>query len=65
MTAGAAAEFESHRSRLFSLAYRLLGSASEAEDAVQDTCLRWSAADRVRTVLNPGKLRVVTAQLAG
>jgi RNA polymerase sigma-70 factor (ECF subfamily) len=41
----AAAEFESHRSRLFSLAYRMLGSASEAEDIVQDTYLRWSAAD--------------------
>ncbi|MET9533506.1 RNA polymerase sigma-70 factor [Streptomyces sp. NPDC006649] len=46
MTTEAAAEFESHRPRLFSLAYRLLGSASEAEDAVQDTYLRWSAADR-------------------
>lgn len=41
----AVAEFESHRSRLFSLAYRMLGSASEAEDIVQDTYLRWSAAD--------------------
>ncbi|MBA0051652.1 RNA polymerase sigma-70 factor [Streptomyces sp. AJS327] len=46
MTTEAAAEFASHRSRLFSLAYRTLGSASEAEDAVQDTYLRWSAADR-------------------
>ncbi|MBT2399229.1 RNA polymerase sigma-70 factor [Streptomyces sp. ISL-100] len=46
-----AAEFETHRTRLFSLAYRMLGSASEAEDVVQDTYLRWSAADRgaVRT----------------
>ncbi|GCD34731.1 RNA polymerase sigma24 factor [Streptomyces chrestomyceticus JCM 4735] len=51
MTTEAAAEFESHRPRLFSLAYRMLGSASEAEDVVQDTYLRWSAADRsaVRT----------------
>lgn len=45
MTTEAAAEFEAHRSRLFSLAYRMLGSASEAEDIVQDTYLRWSAAD--------------------
>ncbi|MCC5577968.1 RNA polymerase sigma-70 factor [Microtetraspora sp. AC03309] len=37
-------EFEKHRSRMFALAYRLLGSAVEAEDAVQDTYLRWSAA---------------------
>ncbi|OAR26838.1 RNA polymerase subunit sigma-24 [Streptomyces sp. ERV7] len=36
-----AQEFESHRPRLFSLAYRMLGSAAEAEDAVQDAYLRW------------------------
>jgi RNA polymerase sigma-70 factor (ECF subfamily) len=40
------ARFEANRSRLASLAYRLLGSASDAEDAVQDTFLRWHAADR-------------------
>jgi RNA polymerase sigma-70 factor, ECF subfamily len=34
-------DFEAHRSYLFSVAYRLLGSASDAEDAVQDTFLRW------------------------
>ncbi|MFG2122055.1 RNA polymerase sigma-70 factor [Streptomyces sp. NPDC048710] len=39
-------EFESHRRRLFGLAYRLLGSAQEAEDAVQDAYLRLSGADR-------------------
>jgi RNA polymerase sigma-70 factor (TIGR02957 family) len=37
--------FEEQRPRLFAIAYRLLGSASEAEDAVQDTFLRWHAAD--------------------
>lgn len=37
--------FETHRSRLFSLAYRLLGSRSDAEDIVQDTWLRWQQAD--------------------
>ncbi|AJT69263.1 RNA polymerase sigma-70 factor [Streptomyces chattanoogensis] len=45
MTTEAATEFEAHRPRLFSLAYRMLGSASEAEDVVQDTYLRWSTAD--------------------
>ncbi|WP_181193270.1 RNA polymerase sigma-70 factor [Prauserella shujinwangii] len=39
-------EFEAQRPRLFAVAYRLLGSASEAEDAVQDTFLRWHSADR-------------------
>ncbi|MFF8382212.1 RNA polymerase sigma factor SigJ [Streptomyces kanasensis] len=37
--------FEAARPRLLAIAYRLLGSASEAEDAVQDTFLRWQAAD--------------------
>ena len=34
--------FEAHRPLLFSIAYRMLGSASEAEDVVQDTWLRAS-----------------------
>ena len=36
-------EFESLRPLLFSIAYRLLGSVGEAEDAVQETWLRWQA----------------------
>ena len=40
-----AAAFESHREHLRSVAYRLLGSMSDAEDAVQDTWLRLSGAD--------------------
>lgn len=40
----AAREFESHRARLFALAYRMLGSAAEAEDTVQDAYLRWHGA---------------------
>jgi RNA polymerase sigma-70 factor (TIGR02957 family) len=42
-----AEDFEAQRPRLFWLAYRLLGSASEAEDAVQDAYLRLHAADSV------------------
>ncbi len=38
-------EFERHRASLTSLAYRMLSSSAEAEDAVQDTWLRWSGAD--------------------
>jgi RNA polymerase sigma-70 factor, ECF subfamily len=37
-------EFEQLRPLLFSIAYRILGSVSEAEDTVQDTWLRWDAA---------------------
>ena len=33
--------FVTHRSLLFTVAYELLGSAADAEDAVQDTWLRW------------------------
>lgn len=36
-----AALFERHRSGLTGLAYRMLGSRAEAEDAVQDAWLRW------------------------
>ncbi|MBC7268462.1 MAG: sigma-70 family RNA polymerase sigma factor [Streptomyces sp.] len=43
-----ASRFEASRSRLASLAYRLLGSAADAEDAVQDAFLHWQAADRRR-----------------
>ncbi|MCP9210028.1 RNA polymerase sigma factor SigJ [Streptomyces cucumeris] len=37
--------FEASRPRLEAIAYRLLGSASEAEDAAQETFLRWQSAD--------------------
>ena len=40
--------FETARPRLEAIAYRLLGSASEAEDAAQETFLRWQAADTDR-----------------
>ncbi|MFG1907013.1 RNA polymerase sigma-70 factor [Kribbella sp. NPDC048928] len=45
MTAEDVSRFERSRGRLEAIAYRLLGSASEAEDAVQETFLRWQAAD--------------------
>jgi RNA polymerase sigma factor (sigma-70 family) len=38
-------QFEASRARLHAVAYRMLGSHAEAEDAVQDTWLRMSRAD--------------------
>jgi len=38
-------EFEELRPLLFTIAYRILGSVGEAEDAVQETWLRWEATD--------------------
>ena len=36
--------FEAHRGRLLGLAYRMMGSRSDAEDIVQDAWLRWTQA---------------------
>ena len=48
--------FEANRDRLASIAYRLLGSAADAEDAVQDAYLRWQTSD-------PGHIDVPEAWL--
>ncbi len=37
-------DFETHRSHLFGVAYRMLGSRAEAEDAVQEAYLRYASA---------------------
>jgi RNA polymerase sigma-70 factor (ECF subfamily) len=43
-TADTAEVFEQHRPRLFGVAYRMLGTRSDAEEAVQDAYLRWHQA---------------------
>ncbi|MFI0965507.1 RNA polymerase sigma-70 factor [Streptomyces sp. NPDC021080] len=53
MTESLADEFETYRPRLFGLAYRMLGSAADAEDTVQDAYLRFSGADRAE-IERPG-----------
>ena len=44
-TDGAAAQFQEHRAHLRSVAYRMLGSLTEADDAVQETWLRLTRSD--------------------
>ena len=56
-------EFEQHRSFLVGLAYRMLGSVTDAEDVVQDAFLRWREADQ-GTIENPrGYLARVVSRL--
>ncbi|MFK3984356.1 RNA polymerase sigma-70 factor [Micromonospora sp. NPDC050397] len=45
LTADGVDRFVASRRRLEAIAYRLLGSAAEAEDVVQETFLRWQATD--------------------
>ena len=55
--------FALHRSLLFTVAYEMLGSASDAEDVVQETWLRWADVDRT-VVRDPRAylVRIVTRQ---
>lgn len=48
---GHSGEFERHRPRLFGIAYRMLGSRTDAEDVLQDAYLRWhrGAAEELRS----------------
>jgi RNA polymerase sigma-70 factor (TIGR02957 family) len=60
----ATAVFMSVRPRLFGIAYRMLGSASEAEDLLQEVWVRWQTYDRA-TVVNPAAfLATTTTRLA-
>jgi RNA polymerase sigma-70 factor (ECF subfamily) len=58
-----AASFEPYRRRLRGLAYRMLGSMADAEDAVQEAYLRWHAADRDRVADPRAFLMTTTARI--
>src|SRR5690606_40803664 len=56
--------FVAARPRLFGVAYRILGSAAEAEDVVQDVWVRWQTTDR-GPVQNPAAFLITaTTRLA-
>jgi RNA polymerase sigma factor (sigma-70 family) len=59
-----AARFEEHRNRLRAVAYRMLGSVSEADDAVQDAWLRVSRADTSEVENMGAWLTTVVARVA-
>ena len=59
-----AASFQIVRPRLFGIAYRVLGSASEADDVVQETWIRWQGTDRTRVRDAAAFLATTTMRLA-
>jgi RNA polymerase sigma-70 factor (ECF subfamily) len=56
--------FSRHRRLLFTVAYQMLGSVADAEDAVQDAWLRWSAAGRDDVADPRAYLVRITSRLA-
>jgi RNA polymerase sigma-70 factor (ECF subfamily) len=61
---GRGEEFERYRSLLFSIAYRMTGSASEAEDLVQETWLRFQASAGQEIVLLKAYLTTIITRLS-
>ena len=59
----ATAEFLAVRGRLFGIAYRMLGSRTEAEDIVQDVWVRWQKYDRSTVTDPPAFLATTTTRL--
>jgi RNA polymerase sigma-70 factor, ECF subfamily len=59
-----AASFQVVRQRLFGIAYRVLGSASEADDVVQEAWIRWQGTDRTQVRDAAAFLATTTMRLA-
>jgi len=59
-----AAEFEGHRDHLRAVAYRILGSVAEADDAVQETWLRLARTDTSDVVNLGGWLTTVVSRVS-
>jgi RNA polymerase sigma-70 factor (ECF subfamily) len=59
-----AASFHIVRPRLFGIAYRVLGSANEADDVVQDAWIRWQDTDRSKVRDAAAFLATSTTRLA-
>ncbi|MFE7836966.1 sigma-70 family RNA polymerase sigma factor [Streptomyces sp. NPDC057474] len=60
----ATADFEHVRSRLFGIAYQLLGRVADAEDVVQDVWVRWQGADRAQVRDQVAFLVTITIRVA-
>jgi RNA polymerase sigma-70 factor, ECF subfamily len=58
------ASFHTVRPRLFGIAYRVLGSAIDADDVVQDTWIRWQGTDRSKVRDAAAFLAATTMRLA-
>ncbi|MFL1376041.1 MULTISPECIES: RNA polymerase sigma-70 factor [unclassified Nocardiopsis] len=63
-TSDAAGVFEAHRSVLTGVAYRILGTASDAEDVVQEAWPRWAGADRAKVEDPRAYLVTIVSRLA-
>ena len=60
----AIAVFDAHRRRLFGIAYRMLGTVSDAEDMVQETWIRWQNTDRADIREPAAFLATITTRLS-
>ncbi|MBD2868811.1 sigma-70 family RNA polymerase sigma factor [Paenibacillus arenilitoris] len=58
-----AEQFEAHRNHLQSVAYRMLGSASEADDAVQESWIRLSRTDAAKVENMGGWLTTIVSRV--